>query len=251
MCVWFVAVCTALQSNLKQHNRYGNGRFGQCPIRFTYPLCSDDEMEDKCPSGCRLEGLVDAANENIHKRVKNICKRIQQNEAVSSLVMQETVQFYGSRRKKYIQTYMQELRYAEFAEALQRNLTFLQKRSAELTKALQKHHHLIWDQINEMRRLEVDIDIKIRTCKGSCKQTFDHAVDNEAFESMESKMYEFSLMSKRQKSVSINKLKLKSVDHPSVSKSYRKIPIVRTELLTMFEDIDKHQVVLEDFLEEK
>ncbi|XP_073722279.1 fibrinogen alpha chain isoform X2 [Misgurnus anguillicaudatus] len=150
----FQNVCTALQSNLKQHNRYGNGRFGQCPIRLTYPLCSDDEMEAKCPSGCRLEGLIDAADENIHKRVKNICEMIQQNESVSSLVNRELVQFYGSRRKKYIQTYMQELRYAEFAEALQRNLTFLQKRSAELAKELQKQHHLIWDQINEMRRLE-------------------------------------------------------------------------------------------------
>ncbi|XP_016347280.1 fibrinogen alpha chain [Sinocyclocheilus anshuiensis] len=165
--------------------------------------------------------------------------------------MQKSVQFYGSQRKAIIQTYMQEIRYVKFAEDLHRNLTLLHKRSAELAKDLQKHHHLIWDQINEIRRIEVDIDIKIRVCKGSCKQTFDHAVDNEAFKAMENKMQQFSIISKRRKSFSKNKkLKLQSVDRPSVSPSYRKIPIVRTELLTKFEDIEQHQVILDELLED-
>lgn len=55
----------------------------------------------------------------------------------------------------YFVCVVQELRYAEFAEGLQRNLTFLHKRSAELEKELQKQHHLILDQIIEMHRLEV------------------------------------------------------------------------------------------------
>ncbi|XP_056626982.1 fibrinogen alpha chain [Triplophysa dalaica] len=159
--------------------------------------------------------------------------------------MQESVRFYGSQREAVIQTYMQELRYAEFAQGLHRNLTFLHKRSAELAKELQKHHHLLSRQIIEMHRLEVDIDIKIRACKGSCKQTFDHTVDKEGFEGMESKMAEFSITSKRQKS--FIEFRLKSVDQPSVSHTYRKIP-VGTELLTMFEDIVQHQVVLEEIL---
>lgn len=91
----------------------------------------------------------------------------------------------------------------------------------------------------------MDIDIKIRACKGSCKQTFDHTVDKEGFEGMESKMAEFSITSKRQKS--FIEFKLKSVDQPSVSHTYRKMP-VGTELLTMFEDIVQHQVVLEEIL---
>lgn len=52
---------------------------------------------------------------------------------------------------------VQELRYAEFAEELQRNLTFLHKRSIELAEDLKKHHRMIWDQINEIRRTEVGI----------------------------------------------------------------------------------------------
>lgn len=50
---------------------------------------------------------------------------------------------------------VQELRYAEFVEGLQRNLTFLHKRSAELAKELQKCHQLLLSQITEMHRLEV------------------------------------------------------------------------------------------------
>uniref|UniRef100_A0A9J8AS95 Fibrinogen alpha chain n=3 Tax=Cyprinus carpio TaxID=7962 RepID=A0A9J8AS95_CYPCA len=244
-------VCTALKSSLKQHNHHGYTRFGHCPARPTYPLCSDEEREDKCPSGCHLEGLINLADEDIRKRLRNICERIQENQDVTSSVMQKSVQFYGSQRKAIIQTYMQEIRYAKFAEDLHRNLTFLHKRSAELAKDLKKHHHLIWDQINEIRRTEVDIDIKIRACKGSCKQTFDHAVDNDAFKAMENKMEQFNIISKRRKSFSKNKkLKLQSVDRPSVSPSYRKIPIVRTELLTKFEDIEQHQVILDELLED-
>ncbi|XP_052402091.1 fibrinogen alpha chain [Carassius gibelio] len=165
--------------------------------------------------------------------------------------MQKSVKYYRSQRKAIIQTYMQEIRYAEFAEDLHRNLTFLHKRSSELAKDLQKHHHLIWNQINEILRIEVDIDIKIRACKGSCKQTFDHAVDSDAFKAMENKMEQFSIISKRRKSFSKNKkLKLQSVDRPSVSPSYRKIPFVRTELLTKFEDIEQHQVILDELLED-
>ncbi|XP_058630782.1 fibrinogen alpha chain [Onychostoma macrolepis] len=244
-------VCTALKSSLKQHNHCGYTRFGHCPARPTYPLCSDEEREDKCPSGCLLEGLINLADEDIRKRLRNICERIQESQDVTSSVMQKSVQFYGSQRKAIIQTYMQEIRYAKFAEDLHRNLTFLHKRSAELAKDLQKHHQLIWNQINEIRRIEVDIDIKIRACKGSCKQTFDHTVDNEAFKDMENKMEQFSIISKRRKSFSKNKkLQLQSVDRPTVSPSYRKIPIVRTELLTKFEDIEQHQVILDELLED-
>ncbi|KAK7162141.1 hypothetical protein R3I94_004706 [Phoxinus phoxinus] len=244
-------VCTALKSSRKQHNHSGFSKFGQCPVWSTYPLCSDEERGDKCPSGCQLEGLINVADENIRKRLRNICGRIQQNQDITSSVMQTSVQLYGSQRKAIIQTYMQELRYAEFAEELQRNLTFLHKRSTELAEDLQKHQHMIWDQINEIRRTEVDIDIKIRACKGSCKQTFDHAVDDEAFKAMEIKMAQFSIISKRRKSFAkVKKLKLQSADRPAVSPTYRKIPIVRTELLTKFEDIEQHQVVLDELLED-
>ncbi|XP_051559262.1 fibrinogen alpha chain [Myxocyprinus asiaticus] len=203
-------------------------------------------MRDKCPSGCRLEGFIDMADEDIQKRLRKICARIQHNQDITSSVMQNIVQYYWSQRKTIIQTFMQELRYAEFAEELHRNLTFLQNRSAELSKELQKKHCMVWDQINEIRRIEVDIDIKIRACKGSCKQTFDHAIDNEGFSAMKNKMAEFNILSKRQKSFS-KKLILQSVDRPSVPPTYRKIPIIRNELLTKFEDIEQHQVVLDEF----
>ncbi|XP_073805459.1 fibrinogen alpha chain [Danio rerio] len=208
-------------------------------------------MEDKCPSGCRLEGLIIVADEDIYKRLRKTCEKIQQHQDAISLVMQKSVKFYECQRKTIVQTYMQELRYAEFAEDIHKNLTFLHKRSAELAKDLRKYHYMIWDQINQLRRIEVDIDIKIRACKGSCKQTFVHAIDNEAYKAMESKMKQFSIISKRRKAFSRpQKLKLQPVDRPTVSQTYRKIPIFRTELLTKFEDIEQNQMVLDELLED-
>lgn len=62
-------------------------------------------QEDKCPSGCQMEGLIDAADENVHKRLRKICESIQQTEDIVSSVMRESAQFYGSQRKTIIQTY--------------------------------------------------------------------------------------------------------------------------------------------------
>lgn len=45
------------------------------------------------------------ADEDIRKRLRNICERIQQNQDITSSVMQKSVQFYGSQRKTIIQTY--------------------------------------------------------------------------------------------------------------------------------------------------
>lgn len=96
----------------------------------------------------------------------------------------------------------------------------------------------------------MDIDIKIRACKGSCKQTFDHAFDDESFKAMEIKMAQFIISKRRKSFAKVKKLKLQSADRPAVSRTYRKIPIVRTELLTKFEDIEQHQVVLDELLED-
>lgn len=71
-------------------------------VRFFVFLIS---QEDKCPSGCQLEGLIDAADENVHKRLRKICERIQQTEDIASSAMRDSVKFYGSQRKTIVQTY--------------------------------------------------------------------------------------------------------------------------------------------------
>ncbi|KAL6481363.1 hypothetical protein MHYP_G00094430 [Metynnis hypsauchen] len=141
--------------------------------------------------------------------------------------------------------------YTEVAERLYRNLMLLWKKSSKLSSDLRTYHSQILDQITEMHRLEVDIDIKLRACKGSCKQTFDHTIDHKAFKAMEDSMARFDLLSMSQKTFTMDKkVKLQSVVQPPVSLEYRKIPLVRTKLLTKFEDIEQNQVVMEELLQD-
>ena len=96
--------------------------------------------------------------------------------------------------------------------------------------------------------LQVDIDIKIRACHGSCKHTFVHRIDHEAYADMENELAKFNLLTAKKAMfpADIRKLNLEPLIRPPISLSYRGIPIVRKEFLTQFEDIDLNQVVLEE-----
>ncbi|XP_053532299.1 fibrinogen alpha chain [Ictalurus punctatus] len=143
---------------------------------------------------------------------------------------------------------MEEMRYAEVAEMLHRNLTLLWKKSTELSRELQKYQRQTEDQINKIHQFEVDIDIKVRACKGSCKQTFDHVPDHETFRSMRDKIATFDLTSpKQQKTFTLDKkLELQPVVQPHDSLAYGKLPFAHSELLTKMEDIEQNQVVMDE-----
>ncbi|XP_017572910.1 fibrinogen alpha chain [Pygocentrus nattereri] len=214
-------------------------------------MCTDEEEENKCPSGCRLQGLIDKEEDNIYARLSKICEKIHQCKSTTLSTMLKSAQFYEAQRKIIITTYMEELRYTEVAERLYRNLTLLWKKSSKLSSDLWTYHSQISAQITEMRRLEVDIDMKLRACKGSCKQTFDHTIDHKAFKAMEDSMSRFDLLSMSQKTFTMDKkVKLQSVVRPPVSLAYRKIPLVRAKLLTKFEDIEQNQVVMDELLQD-
>uniref|UniRef100_A0A3B1KLT1 Fibrinogen alpha chain n=1 Tax=Astyanax mexicanus TaxID=7994 RepID=A0A3B1KLT1_ASTMX len=244
-------VCGSKRSIHSQKRPSGQqGRFEQCPAN-KYPMCSDEEEESKCPSGCRMQGLLDKLDDDIHERLHKICKNTQKYNHATSSTMLQSAQFYEAQRKILIKTYMQELRYADGAQRLHRNLTLLSERSSKLFSELQRYHSQILEQITEMHRLEVDIDIKLRACKGSCKQTFDHTIDHQTFKTMEDHMARFDLSSINQEPFTLDKkIKLQPVVRPPVSLTYRKIPLVRSRLLTKFEDIEQNQVVLDELLDD-
>lgn len=95
------------------------------------------------------------------------------------------------------------------------------------------------------------MDIKLRACKGSCKQTFDHVPDHQMVKSMQDDMATFHMTSTKHNTFTLDKkLRLQPVARPQVSLTYRKLPFVYSKLLTTFEDIKQNQVVLDEFLQE-
>ncbi|XP_048091973.1 fibrinogen alpha chain [Alosa alosa] len=235
---------------LRPHYRHGSvsSRYSRCPAKPSYSLCSDDQWTDKCPSGCRLDGLIDATETDFHRRLGQVCSQAQTYQSAISSAMLMTTAIYYTHRKIIVKNYVAELRYAERFEDLQRNLTLLQRRSTELSRKLHKIHSLVQQQIIDMRRMEVDIDIKLRACHGSCKHTFVHHIDHDAYTDMESQLAKLNPLTTKKAMfpADIRKLVLQPVLRPPSSHSYRSIPIVRKEFLTQFEDIDLNQIVLEE-----
>ncbi|XP_053332530.1 fibrinogen alpha chain [Clarias gariepinus] len=213
----------------------------------TQPMCTDEDEGVKCPSGCRLQALINEADGDVYQRLISVCEKTKCYRSASASTVSETSQFYDKQRRRIVRTYMEELRYAEVAQTLHRNLTLLWKKTSELSRGLQQNHKHIQDQINEIHKLEVDIDIKLRACKGSCKQTFDHVPDHETSKSMQDEMTGFDFQLTKPKILTLDKkLTLQPVDRPEVPQAYRRLPFIHSKLLTKFEDIEQNQVVVDE-----
>ncbi|KAK3511098.1 hypothetical protein QTP70_030302 [Hemibagrus guttatus] len=208
-------------------------------------------MKDtRCPSGCRLQGFIDQADRDSYEHLNGICEKTKQYKTASSSTIMRTAQVYEEQRKIIIRTHMEELRYAEAAEMLNRNLTLLQKKITEIFRRMQTYHIQTEEQIDKIQQLEADIDIKLRACKGSCKQTFDHVPDHQTLKQMQDDMAMFHMTSTKPNTFTLDKkLKLQPVARPHASLTYRKLPFVYLKLLEV-EDTEQNQVVLDKLLQD-
>ncbi|XP_045077714.1 fibrinogen alpha chain [Coregonus clupeaformis] len=168
--------------------------------------------------------------------------------------MVTTKHIYNTNRKAIVKTHVFELKYVEFAKGLAWNLTSLRKRSAALLRKLNEQRSHVQKQIEDMYRQEVDIDIKLRSCQGSCNRSSAFRIDHDGYRSLHRQMTLFSNATEHQKNSplkDIAKITLQPVDvGPPPSTDYKTIPIVQKELLTQFEDLEQNRVVLEEVLEE-
>ncbi|XP_024866557.1 fibrinogen alpha chain [Kryptolebias marmoratus] len=158
---------------------------------------------------------------------------------------------YSSRRRVIVSRYVSELKFVERADVLTRNLTFLRKQSAALAQKLNDLSGHVEEQVEELYRTEVDLDMKLRTCRGTCRVALPFSADHHGFESLQTDL-KVTAQRVRQKHeaaappMKTPQIKLQPSDvGPVPSVEYRTIPAVRTELLNLFEDVGVNQLVLE------
>ncbi|XP_036814250.1 uncharacterized protein LOC110536442 isoform X2 [Oncorhynchus mykiss] len=252
VCSLWIQQGNGVSQSVRQRDR---GRRGRCPDRPEHPLCSDHQWESRCPSGCRLQGLMEQTERQTRGRLRDICERRQRYEDAATVSMVTTKHIYYINRKAIVKTHMSELRYVEFAEGLAMNLTSLRKRSAALLRKLKEQRSHVQKQLEDMYRQEVDVEIKLRSCQGSCNRSIAFHIDHNSYRSLANQMTLFSNTAKHRKSSLLNKdiakIKLQPVAvGPPPSTDYKTIPMVQKELLTQFEDLEQNHVVLEEVLEE-
>lgn len=93
---------------------------------------------------------------------------------------------------------------------------------------------------------QVDLDMKLRTCRGSCRLAQSFSVDHGGYEPLQTDR-NFKDQTVRQAAPPANtpQINLEPADVGLPSTEYRTIPAVQRELLTHFEDIGVNRFALE------
>nr|XP_046236150.1 fibrinogen alpha chain [Scatophagus argus] len=228
----------------------------QCRAKSDFPLCSDDDWVSKCPSGCRLQGLISQAENEMEGKLRKACKMAKTFEDTAEKSMTAVTQIYSYNRRAIINRYASELKFVDHAEGLARNLTSLRRRSSRLSQQLYKLQRDVQKQLEDLYPTEVDIDMKLRTCYGSCKLVSPFSVDHSGYQALQTGMDQMDeTLSQRRRAAAppqdIPHIKLKLLDPVlAPSAEYKTIPTVQRELLTQFEDIGQNHIVLEELLED-
>ncbi|XP_018611791.1 fibrinogen alpha chain [Scleropages formosus] len=159
-----------------------------CAKEKQWPFCSDEDWGPKCPSGCRIQGLLDKADQQLTIKIDRIRKFLEDNRKHYKNTDQFAKQTYDYIREKLVSDTGNDNKYMSLADQLrQRIITMKVKidRQLRLLEALKKR---VQDQVKEMQRLEVDIDIKLRACKGSCADYSEYSVDKDSYVTLEKQL---------------------------------------------------------------
>uniref|UniRef100_A0A8C6W460 Fibrinogen alpha chain n=1 Tax=Nannospalax galili TaxID=1026970 RepID=A0A8C6W460_NANGA len=153
-----------------------------------WPFCSDEDWNHKCPSGCRMKGLIDEVNQDFTNRInklKNSLFDFQKNNKDSNSLTRNIMEYL---RGDFANANNYDNTYNQVSEDLRRRIEILKRKVIEKAQQIQLLQNNVRDQLVEMKRLEVDIDIKIRSCKGSCSRGVVHELDLKDYENQQKQL---------------------------------------------------------------
>ncbi|XP_058481574.1 fibrinogen alpha chain [Solea solea] len=193
---------------------------------------------------------------NVEMRLSKACETARMFEDAAEKSMTAMTHIYNTNRRVIVNRYMSELTFVEDARALAKNLTALRKRSAALSQRLTELRSNVQKQVEELYRTEVDVDMNLRACRGSCHSALPFTVGHRSYRAIQTDMDHIKQTVVRRSKTStppedIARITLRPVDvGPVPSPQYKTIPTVQRELLTQFEDIGQNQLVVEELLED-
>ncbi|XP_071368143.1 fibrinogen alpha chain-like [Centroberyx affinis] len=153
----------------------------KCATQKEWPFCSDDDWGLKCPSGCRIQGLMDKYDHTVLKKIKDIRDGLSRNQAKHRSADQASKQTYDYLRDKLTTDANNDNSYYDLAQTLRQRIIDMKIKIDRQLRILAEMKQGVKDQVIEMQRLEVDIDIKLRSCKGSCKGYAEYSVDQDSY----------------------------------------------------------------------
>ncbi|KAM3590169.1 uncharacterized protein V6R79_005238 [Siganus canaliculatus] len=183
-------------------------------------------------------------------KLRKICQDAKTYEDAAEKSMKTMTQIYNYKRKDIVHRHASDLVFVERADALTKNLTLLRRRSSELSRKLQQLNHDVRKQVEDLYRAEVDIDMTLRSCRGSCRSALPFAFDHPGYETLQTAVdltEKSFIQEQKTPRKAVPRLKLRPVDvSAAASSEYKSIPWVQREPLTQFEDIGLNRMVLEE-----
>nr|XP_049617841.1 fibrinogen alpha chain [Syngnathus scovelli] len=182
------------------------------------------------------------------RKLDGFCKNAKTLENTFEEFTAKVVNVYRHHRKALVFQHVSELKFVQDAAELAKNLTLLRQRSWRLQQRMDELNERVQQQVEELWRAEVDVDMKLRACRGSCRVALPFSIDHDTYRTLQGDAAQFDHRRSKQASPprDIPQIKLRPVlVGPPPSKEYKQIPIVRSELLTQFEDIGQNQLFVE------
>ncbi|XP_070849953.1 fibrinogen alpha chain [Chaetodon trifascialis] len=156
-------------------------RSEKCATQKEWPFCTTDDWGSKCPSGCRIQGLMDKFDHTVLKRIEKIRSLLDQNKVKHRTADQASKQTYDYLKEKLTIDSGNDNSFYDLAQSLRQRITDMKIKIDRQLRILAALKDRVKDQVVEMQRLEVDIDIKLRSCKGSCEGFAEYQLDQESY----------------------------------------------------------------------
>ncbi|XP_061566057.1 fibrinogen alpha chain [Cololabis saira] len=223
-------------------------RSEKCASEKEWPLCTDEDWGSKCPSGCRIQGLMDKHDHDLLKKVERIRNLLDQYKAKHRSADHVSKQTYDYLRDKLTTDAGSDNDYYDLAQNLRKRITELKIKIDRQMRILSALKDRVKDQVTEMQRMEIDIDIKLRACKGSCATHYEHQVDHESYVTLEKQVVQLdSQWAQNIESVgTLYVMKSRPLKDVVVDSIYKSKVVAGQQRQDLFPEVKTVQLVLEE-----
>ncbi|MEE6461190.1 hypothetical protein FKM82_001225 [Ascaphus truei] len=223
------------------------GTQSDCKQDKNWPICADEDWGPKCPSGCRLQGLTDKSDKDFGKRIDTIRQNLKNGESNYKSIDVKTKETYELVKDNLIEAQQSDGKYSQVSEDLRKRIEFLKLKVANQVNRIKLLQTNIREQVVEVNRLEVDIDIKIRACKGSCARSTEYKVDTESYDNIRKQLVQAESVSLEPETNVLRVLKMRPIKDSTVDSHFKSLPLEKGQQTKyqFFTDIEQQAMVLE------
>ncbi|XP_075716442.1 fibrinogen alpha chain-like [Rhinoderma darwinii] len=201
----------------------------------------------KCPNGCRVKGLITKTEKEIFSRVDSAKQSWVTSNSHNIKILSELKHLHEVADRNILTEKETLKNFAQLGNELRKKLTNLKKKVNEQVTKIRHLYSETEDQLSIMKTMEVDIDIKIRTCKGSCQNAEVFMTNLENYGAW-MKDLDTIRNNQRDDTKTLSNICFDNLHFTEKnSTSFKQLwPLMEMEQLEMFDRIDQYRLKLED-----